>query len=232
MTLNIRPFRTKDYADVSRIFMEGMATRPGSPSAICLHSQWTWPSSLLCYGIAIASFAVYVSASSPFTKLFSVFSLLASLGFVGLVRMMIKKGLRSMVEKSLQEDMKDIPTYYGLIPVDASSDALEPENLSCLWVAEYNNKLVGFVAFDVKPETKIGELRHMAVSPNHRGLGIGSSLVRHLVGHAMKHLESIDHIFLYVGKYQPGAIAMYEKVGFKRVQTDFIPMLRIPVYKY
>ena len=45
-----------------------------------------------------------------------------------------------------------------------------------VWVAELDGAVVGFVACELNPENKIGEVQLLAVHPNHQNRGIGTEL--------------------------------------------------------
>lgn len=75
----------------------------------------------------------------------------------------------------------------------------------------------GFVADDV-PEMS------MAVRPGHRGRGVGTALLRALLGHADEHGWSVS---LSVHRLNP-ALRLYQRCGFEEYedQGDSVTMLR------
>ena len=50
------------------------------------------------------------------------------------------------------------------------------DETSSLWVAETDGAVVGFVAVDIDPSAKVGELTLIAVHPDHQGQGIGTAM--------------------------------------------------------
>jgi ribosomal-protein-alanine N-acetyltransferase len=77
------------------------------------------------------------------------------------------------------------------------------------WLAENNNKLVGYVVI-----THAGgdaELLNIAVSPKFQRKGIGSSLLQHAINCVIGHA---DMLFLEVRVSNRKAIELYSKEGF------------------
>jgi GNAT superfamily N-acetyltransferase len=81
------------------------------------------------------------------------------------------------------------------------------------WYRLFSPRLPGYGFVDERtPELAI------AVVPNARGKGIGSSLLEALLVRAKD--ESHDAISLSVDKLNEGAIHLYEQYGFERVSED------------
>jgi ribosomal-protein-alanine N-acetyltransferase len=77
------------------------------------------------------------------------------------------------------------------------------------WLAEHNQKLVGYVVI-----THAGgdaELLNIAVSPKYQRKGIGSTLLQHAISCVMGHA---DMLFLEVRISNRKAIELYSKEGF------------------
>ncbi len=85
-------------------------------------------------------------------------------------------------------------------------------------VAEYQGKIIGYVMAYVKPDLE-GHIMSIAVHPDYRGNGIGSTLL----------MEVINRLFLMGAKYiglevrvsNERAIRLYERFGF--IKTKRIP---------
>jgi len=60
-----------------------------------------------------------------------------------------------------------------------------------------------------------GELANLAVSPARRGVGLGSHLLRHVVGVARR--RRVEKLFLEVRASNAGAIGLYTRFGFSDV---------------
>ncbi len=50
------------------------------------------------------------------------------------------------------------------------------DHKTIVWVAELEGIVVGFVAYDLNIQDKIGEVEYLAVHPEHQNLGIGAEL--------------------------------------------------------
>ena len=61
-----------------------------------------------------------------------------------------------------------------------------------------------------------GEIKRMYVRPSFRGMGLAKLLVTHLATHTQT--QGISLLRLETGIYQTEAIALYEKMGFRRVK--------------
>jgi len=60
-----------------------------------------------------------------------------------------------------------------------------------------------------------GEIKRMYVRPQFRGRGLGKLMLNHLAGHARQ--QGVAVLRLETGIYQPEAIGLYERYGFRRI---------------
>jgi putative acetyltransferase len=60
-----------------------------------------------------------------------------------------------------------------------------------------------------------GELKRMYVRPQYRGGGLAKRLIAHLAEHAAAH--GVTLLRLETGVHQHAAIALYERLGFRRI---------------
>jgi len=85
-----------------------------------------------------------------------------------------------------------------------------------IWVAEADNKLVGFIiGYETKThsgETR-GDIELLAVHPLHRRRGIGKKLVERVLEQFRK--ASIEEAYLFCPAVATEAKKFYEKLGFK-----------------
>ena len=65
-------------------------------------------------------------------------------------------------------------------------------------------------------DVAFGELKRMFVRPQFRGMGLGRKLVEHMVDFVQQ--RGITVLRLETGIYQKEAIALYESLGFQRIQ--------------
>lgn len=81
------------------------------------------------------------------------------------------------------------------------------------WVAEVDDAVSAFlVALTVQEDC---QLMNIGVDIAHQRVGIASALMTHLLQFAK--LNACDQVFLEVRASNKGAIALYEKFGFKQV---------------
>ena len=88
----------------------------------------------------------------------------------------------------------------------------------CMWVAEWNGKVVGMVGLMQKESHAPGVavLQRMYLVPSCRRMGIGKKLLRELIAYAKK--QGIEQIELTTTSPQVAAIGLYKKHGFKLVK--------------
>ena len=82
------------------------------------------------------------------------------------------------------------------------------------------NDAVGCVAL-IPFGSGVYELSKMAVSPQHRGLGIGRKLIEHVIAQAKAF--GAESLFLGSSQKLPNAVHLYESVGFRHVPRHEIP---------
>jgi putative acetyltransferase len=63
--------------------------------------------------------------------------------------------------------------------------------------------------------TAYGEIKRMYVRPQFRGMGFGKLLLSHLEAYALA--NGVNLLRLETGVYQREAIALYERIGFRRI---------------
>ena len=104
---------------------------------------------------------------------------------------------------------------------------LNNNNIGNIFVAKKNEKTIGMVILLYTASTALGErvalLEDMVVSPNERGLGIGSMLLDHAVKYATE--EGCKRITLLTDKTNIGAQKFYKQHEFNR--SSMIPFRMI-----
>jgi GNAT superfamily N-acetyltransferase len=63
--------------------------------------------------------------------------------------------------------------------------------------------------------TEYGEVKRIFVRPQYRGKGLSKLIMEHLAGYARE--RAIPILRLETGIYQPEAIGLYERLGYRRV---------------
>ena len=117
----------------------------------------------------------------------------------------------------MERIIREIAKLESVIFDDAWSEASLQETLQY----DYNNALVreagdavtGYAVYSVIADT--AELLRIAVDPEHRGQGIASSIMEEMLWKLDD--SSADRIMLEVRSKNEGAIALYEKFGFKNI---------------
>ena len=104
---------------------------------------------------------------------------------------------------------------------------LNNNNIGNIFVAKNNEKIIGMVILLYTASTALGErvalLEDMVVSPNERGLGIGSMLLDHAVKYATE--KGCKRITLLTDKTNIGAQKFYKQHEFNR--SSMIPFRMI-----
>ncbi|WP_281234944.1 bifunctional helix-turn-helix transcriptional regulator/GNAT family N-acetyltransferase [Flavobacterium gelatinilyticum] len=101
-------------------------------------------------------------------------------------------------------------TFYDFL------EKYSPEN-DRIWMAEYNNKIVGCVAI-VHQSDEEAQLRWFLLDPAFRGLGIGKKLLTDAI-HFCKE-KKFKNVFLLTTNLQDKALQMYKMMGFELTQSD------------
>ena len=104
---------------------------------------------------------------------------------------------------------------------------LNNNNIGNIFVAKKKEKIIGMLILLYTVSTALGErvalLEDMVVSPNERGLGIGSMLLDHAVKYATE--EGCKRITLLTDKTNIGAQKFYKQHEFNR--SSMIPFRMI-----
>lgn len=88
-------------------------------------------------------------------------------------------------------------------------------------IAKYTDTIVGLLQWHVKEDPRLGliEFEEVFVVESYRRKGIGTLLVKYAVQSTRDYFQEIGikprKVFLFVGKSNAGARALYEKHGFR-----------------
>jgi len=105
-----------------------------------------------------------------------------------------------------------IKTFYHFL------ENYSPEN-DHIWMAEYNNKIVGCIAIQHQPENE-AQLRWFLLNPAFRGLGIGKKLLTDAVAFCRE--KKFKNVFLLTTNLQNKALEMYKLAGFELTSSEEI----------
>lgn len=103
-----------------------------------------------------------------------------------------------------------IKTFYDFL------EKYSPKN-DRLWMAEYNNKIVGCVAIVHQPNEE-AQLRWFLLDPAFRGLGIGKKLLTDAVDFCRE--KKFKNVFLLTTSLQDKALQMYKMMGFELTKSE------------
>ena len=117
-------------------------------------------------------------------------------------------------------------TYEGIIPLEVQNNFLKLNysdesmkqsiELSIVYVAEVEGKVVGFANYSkVRDDGKV-ELAAIYLYPEFQGKGIGTALLQQ----AVKDLEGIKEIYINVEKENKIGMNFYEAKGFEIVKES------------
>lgn len=102
-----------------------------------------------------------------------------------------------------------IKTFYNFL----ENYSLEKDRI---WMAEYNNKIVGCIAIQHQSETE-AQLRWFLLDPAFRGLGIGKKLLIDAVDFCKE--KNFKNVFLLTTSLQDKALQMYKMAGFELTES-------------
>jgi putative acetyltransferase len=112
----------------------------------------------------------------------------------------------------------ELEAYLDPLYPPASRHGLSVERLLAeavaFFVLRYNGTAAGCAGIKLVGSA-YGEVKRMYVRPQFRRFGLGKLLLNHLASHARNH--GVGCLRLETGIFQTEAIALYERVGFRRI---------------
>jgi len=125
------------------------------------------------------------------------------------------------------EEFRPLYTPGGFAATTPTSDQVAARfDEGPVWVALFAGGIVGTVA--AVPRTNGLYVRSMAVVPSARGLGIGESLLNEV--EAFAHSKGCERMFLSTTPFLVGAIRLYERFGFTRLNTGPQDLFGTPIF--
>lgn len=139
--------------------------------------------------------------------------------------------MKCLIRKMSKKDINDVQnvakkswnaTYQGIIPEEvqnsflkvAYSDEMLKKRLDqIMFVAEYDEKIVGFINLKETEQANTYDLSAIYLLPDYHGKGIGSRLI----AHSIESIKNFEEIFLEVEQDNINAVNFYKKLGFKIV---------------
>lgn len=120
-----------------------------------------------------------------------------------------------MLRQAVKEDIADIAKIEKACFAEAWSEQMLEDSFlhGCRFiVCEANNKIVGYGGL-----YNTGDITNIAVLSEYRGQGLGNEIVCGLLDLAKE--ENLQTLFLEVRVSNVVAIKLYEKFGFKQIDT-------------
>jgi len=121
------------------------------------------------------------------------------------------------IRKAKAADKKAVEALISLYPKELVQDHVPA--LGSFFVAEERGRIVGCCSMDIYSR-KLGELRSLAVSPNHQGKGIATALVKACVQEAYKH--GVLQVLAITS-----SLKLFEKLDFRSFNKE-----KYAVFKY
>ncbi|KAJ7302379.1 acyl-CoA N-acyltransferase [Mycena albidolilacea] len=215
--VQIRPYRTSDFPQVRALLFQGFLTGKRSVASATLVS-FLWSAPMFCsYFLSLCGgFLLYYLPRWDRLEGAMGFLLLAfGLGIYLALRYAIRNDLRSVCEKALESDMRDIAAHYAtpgafLVAVRQAEGDKKNDD------AEKGEEVLGFIGLEPPLDKKshTAELRRLVVSPSHRGRGLAKQLVSAAIAHA-ESIKGIDAIELSTSDFQRGARKLVEGLGWE-----------------
>jgi GNAT superfamily N-acetyltransferase len=117
-----------------------------------------------------------------------------------------------------------IAHFFALEPKDI--EALDnPQRIlanGAIAMAEIDGEVVGTCALIKRPEPGVWEIAKMGVTTRHRGAGIGSAIMAHLIDVAPS--LGAQRLYIETNSALGPAIRVYEKFGFRHLGDDEHPV--------
>jgi ribosomal protein S18 acetylase RimI-like enzyme len=107
--------------------------------------------------------------------------------------------------------MAEISAKEGFVPQATWLMVFHPRGAA---LPEYCGTIQG-----VRDHGEIGAVQNLGVAPEHRGLGLGSILMRHALDGF--HAAGLTRVYLEVTAQNTGAIRLYQRMGFRKVRTVY-----------
>lgn len=219
MAVRIRSYRAStDEAAVHKHFADGMHSMIYEGVRRILTVQGPFLTVACASLSGVAYYNGWTASSSILTGAIPLFTIL---GFESLA---LRQGIHRYVQRSLNDDLKDIDAFYM------------KRKPSHFWVAadEETDDVIGCVAVESNKDSW-GELRRLTVADSGRRRGVATKLHAALIDHAKEH--QMKGIFLSCSDMQPAAHAFYERMGYTHERSVssmpwFLDIaIRFPVYR-
>ena len=211
--VRIRAYAKADLQVCQEIFTEGMEQLVNLIARVIFAKY-------LRFLAALSVFVLTVLAALQWTVTIFLIYVFACFVMLAFLYIHVYMECWKFINSCLATDLKNIEKSY------MSSGG------SCMWVAEWNSKVVGMVGLIHNESHKPGvaELQRMSVSPICRRMGIARRLLDALLKHAKD--QQFEKIVLTTTSAQTPAIRLYKRYGFKLVAVFPYPQTTLADLKY
>ena len=200
--VKIRPYKPEDYLKCREMFTDSMK------EVITRIMKIVFPKCFKMAGLLLMVVAA-VSMNTIWLSWIIVFYLVTCVILTALLYIYIYLQIMNYVDGTLNTDMLEIAEFY--------------KGGSCMWIAEYNGRVIGMIALAKREYHKPGvaELQRFFVSTSVRGKGIGTLLVKNVLQFCKE--KNYNKLILKTSCTQNDAISFYKKCGFRHVRNDPYP---------
>ncbi|XP_056404978.1 probable N-acetyltransferase camello isoform X3 [Hyla sarda] len=197
---NVRLYKDSDYHKVREMFTSGCFEHTTAAFCHALRLPHNYLALLIVFLLPLLTTGSFV------------ISIVGVVGVVVALWFSITNVISFCVKIALEGDLKDIERYYT-------------REDHCFWVAESAGEVVGTVAaVPLHKGGKTMELKRMSVASTYRGKGVGKVLCRTMIDFAQQ--RGCNAVILFTTSIQADAVRLYEKMGFRHVDTSYQGSLR------
>ncbi|KAG5636261.1 hypothetical protein H0H81_008617 [Sphagnurus paluster] len=230
----VRQYRhPDDLAHVRRIFVDATLKGRGSPYLVGQNQFSPSPGfylAIAAVGMCLYAIELAQPAGLPTWITARVvrqaesligFLLIAWLVYAWYKRRQIKLFFNAFLEEGMTGELADVLKYFDL---RVGQDGIcIPNGPSGFWVAEEAGEVLGFVGLTepgsadkgMRLDPKVGDVRRLAVAPEHQRKGIAEKVMHALATHARAH--GIETLELNTSDYNKSALRFYEGLGWRIV---------------
>ena len=202
--VKIRPYKPEDFLKCREMFTDSIKELSN------LLMKIVFPKCFKMAGLLLMVVAA-VSMNTIWLPWIIMFYLITCVILTALLYIYIYLLIMNYIDGSLNADLLEIAEFY--------------KGESCMWIAEYNGRVLGMVGLAKREYHKPGvaELQRLFASTSVRGKGIGTLLVKTVLQFCKE--QNYNKIILKTSCTQYAAIPLYKKCGFKHVRNDPYPGL-------
>ena len=202
--VKIRPYKPEDFLKCREMFTDSIKELSN------LLMKIVFPKCFKMAGLLLMVVAA-VSMNTIWLPWIIMFYLITCVILTALLYIYIYLLIMNYMNSCLNTDLLEIAEFY--------------KGESCMWIAEYNGRVLGMVGLAKREYHKPGvaELQRFVVSTSVRGKGIGTLLVKNVLQFCKE--QNYNNLILETTSAQYAAISLYKKCGLKHVRNDPYPGL-------